>query len=293
MAAEINADVIIVGSGVAGSLVAYELAKIGVSVAILEAGPRVERQQAVQQFWNAVVKVPECPYPISPHAPHPTTDNPDGWYIQAGPDKFRSTYLRVVGGTTWHWLGTCLRFVPDDFRLQTKFGRGVDWPLSYDDLEPWYGAAEDALGVAGDASEPLGSPRSKPYPLPAIPQTWLDKQFADALAATRYEVRCTPQGRNSTDRDGRPACCGSASCIPICPIQAKLRRNGTRHQSGGIRSTAVRYDCCDRRGGRWWPPGDCDPLQAARRQWWRSSWQGSRACGARRGNAAAAARFAR
>jgi choline dehydrogenase-like flavoprotein len=244
MAAEINADVIIVGSGIAGSLVAYELARAGVKVAILEAGPRVDRHQAVRQFRNAVAKVPECAYPLSPHAPHPTTDNPDGWYIQAGPDKFRSTYLRVVlrvvGGTTWHWLGTCLRFVPDDFRLQTKFGRGVDWPLTYDDLEPWYGAAEDALDVAGDASETFGSPRSKPYPMPAIPQTWLDRQFAQALAATRYDVRTTPQGRNSMDRDGRPACCGSASCIPICPIQAKY--DATVHIAKAEASGAKLYD---------------------------------------------------
>ena len=269
MAAEIKADVIIVGSGIAGSLVAYELARAGVRVAILEAGPRVDRQQAVRQFRNAVAKVPECAYPISRHAPHPTTDNPEGWYIQAGPDKFRSTYLRVVGGTTWHWLGTCLRFVPDDFRLQTKFGRGVDWPLTYDDLEPWYGAAEDALGVAGDASETLGSPRSKPYPMPAIPQTWLDRQFAQALAATRYDVRTTPQGRNSMDRDGRPACCGSASCIPICPIQAKYdatvhiakaEASGAKlydttvaifvEADGGRRVTAIRFKRPDGSGGR-------------------------------------------
>ena len=57
--------------------------------------------------------------------------------------------------------------------------------------------------------------------MPAIPQTYLDKAYAQAFAGTPYEVRATPQGRNSSDRDDRPACCGNASCIPICPIQAK------------------------------------------------------------------------
>ena len=57
--------------------------------------------------------------------------------------------------------------------------------------------------------------------MPAIPQTFLDKTFARALAGTHIEVRATPQGRNSQDRDDRPACCGNASCIPVCPVQAK------------------------------------------------------------------------
>ena len=67
--------------------------------------------------------MPECPYPPTPQAEHPISNDPDYWYRQAGPNKFKSTYLKVVGGTTWHWLGTCLRFVPNDFRLRTAL-----WP---------------------------------------------------------------------------------------------------------------------------------------------------------------------
>ena len=219
--ADIEADVIIVGSGISGALLAARLADAGVKVAILEAGARVDRAQATQRFWDAPIKVPECPYPPSPQANHPISNDPDYWYRQVGPDKFKSTYVKVVGGTTWHWLGTCLRLVPNDLRLSTAYGRGVDWPIAYADLEPFYGQAEDEIGVSGDSDETLGSPRSTGYPMPAIPQTFLDKAYARALAGTRYEVRATPQGRNSTDRDDRPACCGNASCIPICPIQAK------------------------------------------------------------------------
>jgi glucose dehydrogenase len=102
-----------------------------------------------------------APYPPSPEANHPISNDPDYWYRQIGPDKFKSTYLKVVGGTTWHWLGTCLRFVPNDFRLSTAYGRGVDWPVTHDDLEPLYSQAEDEVGVSGDFDETLGSPRSK------------------------------------------------------------------------------------------------------------------------------------
>jgi choline dehydrogenase-like flavoprotein len=173
------------------------------------------------QFYDALVKVPECAYPNAAYAQHPRSDNLDFYYVQTGPDRFASTYLRQVGGTTWHWLGTCLRLVPDDFRLATRFGRGVDWPLDYATLEPWYGAAEHEIGVAGDSAVDLGSPRSSAYPMPEIAQTFLDRGIAHGFEGTPYEVRSTPQGRNSTERDDRPPCCGNNSCIPICPIQAK------------------------------------------------------------------------
>lgn len=235
--ADIEADVIVVGSGISGALLAARLADAGVRVATLEAGARVDRTQATQRFWDAPIKVPECPYPPSPQANHPISNDLDYWYRQVGPDKFKSTYVKVVGGTTWHWLGTCLRLVPNDLRLSTAYGRGVDWPIAYADLEPFYGQAEDEIGVSGDSDETLGSPRSTGYPMPAIPQTFLDKAYARALAGTQYEVRATPQGRNSTDRDHRPACCGNASCIPICPIQAKY--DATVHLSRAEKSGAA------------------------------------------------------
>jgi choline dehydrogenase-like flavoprotein len=219
--ADIEADVIIVGSGISGALLAAELSAAGVKVAILEAGAPVDRANATQRFWDAAIKVPECPYPPSAEADHPVSDDLDHWYRQVGPDKFKSTYLKVVGGTTWHWLGTCLRHVPNDFHLATSYGRGLDWPVSYDDLESFYGQAENEIGVSGDSGTSLGSPRSSAYPMPAIPQTFLDKAYAHALTGTGYDVRSTPQGRNSVERGERPACCGNASCIPICPVQAK------------------------------------------------------------------------
>jgi glucose dehydrogenase len=215
------ADVVIVGSGVAGSLLAARLASSGVKVLILEAGPGVDRTAAFGRFTRALVKVPSSPYPDTPYAPIPHELEPDGYYVQDGPDKLVSGYLRQVGGTTWHWLGTAIRFVPDDFRLRSRFGLAVDWPISYEELEPWYCEAERELGVAGDSAADLGAPRSQPFPLPALPLSHLDRRVAAALAGSGHLVCATPQARNSTAYDGRPPCCGSTSCIPICPIQAK------------------------------------------------------------------------
>ncbi len=214
-------DVVVVGSGVAGALVAHELALSGARVTILEAGRSVVRYDAVQQFWKSAIKVPESPYPREPQAMFPVSHRAADWYRQSGPVNFKSTYLKVVGGTTWHWLGTCLRLLPSDFQLKSLYSRGVDWPIAYDALEPFYVQAEYAMGVSGDSAEDLGSPRSGPFPMPAISPTYLDKKLATALANTPYQVRSTPQARNSVFRDSRSACCGSSSCVPICPVQAK------------------------------------------------------------------------
>ena len=219
--AEIRAEVVVVGSGVAGALLAARLAEAGIRVAILEAGPRIDRAKALRRFVNAPAKTPQSPYPQLPDADYPQSDNLDHWYRQTGPEYFKSTYLKAVGGSTWHWLGTCLRLLPNDFRLQSLYGRGVDWPIGYKELEPFYEEAERELGVAGDSAEDLGSPRSRGFPLPPIPLSYLDQAFARALAGTGYQVRATPQARNSVLHDGRPACCGSASCIPLCPVGAK------------------------------------------------------------------------
>lgn len=230
-------DVAIIGSGVAGALIAAELAAQGLRVTILEAGDEVDRSAAVERYWSAAIKVPECPYPPVPQAMHPVSNDRDFWYQQAGPDKFASTYIKTVGGTTWHWLGTALRFVPADFELRSRYGRGEDWPISYAELSPFYDRAEAELGVSGDSASDLGSPRTAPYPMPAIRQTYLDTSFAKALGGTAYDVRSTPQARNSRDQADRPACCGNASCIPVCPVQAKY--DATVHVDRATKQGAV------------------------------------------------------
>ncbi len=219
--ADYEADVVVVGAGVAGLLAAWSLAQAGARVLVLESGPRVNRAEAVETYRNAVVKTPESPYPDVPYAPRPALAALDDYYVQVGPVDFKSNYERRVGGTTWHWLGTTLRHLASDFELQSRYGVAVDWPFGYTDLEPWYLAAEQALGVAGDNGVDFGDARSGSYPLPPLPLTYLDRQIALAVAPLGMEVKLTPQARNSIAYDGRPPCCGNGTCVPICPIAAK------------------------------------------------------------------------
>jgi choline dehydrogenase-like flavoprotein len=241
-----ESDVLIVGAGVAGALIAWRLARAGARVTVVEAGPEVDRAGAVERFKQAAARVPEAPYRMRPHAEYPATIN-DTYIRQDGPEPFRSTYLRQVGGTTWHWLGTTLRLLPHDLELRSRYGVGVDWPLSYSDLAPWYETAEAELGVSGH-NDPLGSPRHTPYPMPGLPLTIGDRLMDEAASPLGLPVRVSPQARNSQPFDGRVACCASASCIPICPVQAKY--DATVHvrkaEAAGARiladSVAVRVD---------------------------------------------------
>lgn len=210
-------DVVIVGSGFAGSLMGARLALAGVRVAILEAGPWTDRNAAVARFHGG-----SYPYESPWWAPQPAGANPNLYYTQAGEADFTANYERRVGGTSWHWEGQVPRFLPSDFEMHSRFGVGMDWPISYDDLEPWYLEAEYELGVAGDDSVDDGSPRSGPYPMPAVPLSSGDLLIEEAANKLGYELVTTPQARNTIQGyQNRSICCGNATCYTICPVQAK------------------------------------------------------------------------
>ncbi|MDB5992225.1 MAG: choline dehydrogenase [Herbaspirillum sp.] len=225
-----QADIIVIGSGVAGALVAHQLALAGKSVIMLEAGPRMPRWQIVERFRNQADKMDFiAPYPSSPWAPHPEYGPPNHYLILKGEHQFNSQYIRAVGGTTWHWAGSAWRFLPNDFKMQSVYGAGRDWPLQYADLEPYYQRAEEALGVWGPGDEELGSPRSRPYPMAPLPLSYNEYTIKSALNAydPNFHVVTEPVARNSRPYDGRPTCCGNNNCMPICPIGAMY--NGIVH----------------------------------------------------------------
>jgi glucose dehydrogenase len=249
-------DVVIVGAGVSAAMIALELGLKGKKVLILEAGAGIppNNNDFMDRFYTAAAKVPEVPYtpelftpkasntltdPNTLNAGRPNTltldagtwqDTNAAYLVQQGPLPFSSTYERIAGGTMRHWLGTSLRFVPNDFRMYSAYGQMVDWPLSYDDMEPWYGKAEAAIGVSADAAQQayLGitfAPGYQ-YPMKSIPPSLVDDAVTSGVSGKQFQglplvVTETPAGRNSQPYQDRPVCQGNTNCIPICPIRAK------------------------------------------------------------------------
>ncbi|MEX0957530.1 MAG: GMC family oxidoreductase [Rhizobiaceae bacterium] len=254
-------DVVIVGSGYAGAILAYNLGKEGKRVLIIEAGPDIEhsREDYMENFFLNTFKSPSSPYPpndnstfmegVTPtniNAPRATIqDLVNAWndsansYLTYHPESkpFASTYERLAGGTGNHWMGTCLRMTDDDLKVRTRFGHGLDWPWTYLELEPFYQLAEKIIGVSADVAEQekIGTefPTGYAYPMRQIPPSVSDQVIADAVngapltdeeyyAGAQTLVTATPAGRNSEPYMGRRVCHGNTNCTPICPIQAKF-----------------------------------------------------------------------
>ena len=235
MASDCSADVVIVGTGVVGCLIAQQALDAGLSVLMLEAGPRVDRWRIVENFRNLPPSLRlfhwNAPYPPKPWAPHletRTTKEQEQYLQLEGPNAraYLQGYVRYAGGATWHWAGICWRLTPEDMRLKSLYGVGRDWPFSHDVIEPYYTRAEYAIGVSGPSDPTLQWPpnakRSKPYPMGPIPFGPGEYRFTEAAARIGMINLPAPQARNSgVSYDGRPPCCGNNNCFPVCPIAAK------------------------------------------------------------------------
>lgn len=226
-------DVIVVGAGIAGSLVARRLGEHGHRVLVLEAGVGAAdaasgHRDALRTYYTAAGKGPSSPYAPNAAVPWPEVSDlaglegggfrAGGYFRQTGPLPYASGYVRVNGGTGNVWTGLTPRMHPEDFRTATSFGYGRDWPIGYDDLEPHYRDAEHEIGVAADADEQrvrvgLPLPQDYVFPMRAIPPSRLDRTMADRLNGcsipdpvtgepVELYVCATPQGRNGEPHPG-------------------------------------------------------------------------------------------
>jgi choline dehydrogenase-like flavoprotein len=217
-------DVVVVGSGVAGSIVASELSRNGYNVLVLEAGPGnamtiAGYESDLTRFYGAASKDNNSAYAENPNAPMPRSydarklapgeTNSSGYLVQNGPLEIDSTYVRVVGGTTRHFEAKALRMLPEDFDMRKRYGHGLDWPTDYRTLEPYYQRAEFEMGVSADVEDlrylGIAFEPGYVYPMRKIPVSYLDQVVARGLQGAtvqldgeRYplNVRSTPQARN-------------------------------------------------------------------------------------------------
>lgn len=222
-------DAVVVGAGAGGGVVAKELATAGWSVVLLERGPWLKTEsfghcETRYSFTSAVIDVP-----FGPEASEVRTVRSDPGAparVVRPRDPLYGTLPACVGGGTVYYGAKAWRFHPETFRLTSYVGAvpGAnleDWPITYEDLEPYYEKAEYDLGISGDEN-PFGPPRRKPLPLPPLP----DNQEAGVLypAARRlgWKPFHPPLAILSRPYRGRQACTQCPYCNGFgCEVGAK------------------------------------------------------------------------
>jgi choline dehydrogenase-like flavoprotein len=224
-------DVIIVGSGAGGGMSAYTLTHAGLKVLLLEAGrnydPLTETPmfQIPSQAPLRGASTPDKPFGFFDATVGGGWDVPNEPYtIAEGSEPFMWWRPRMLGGRTNHWGRISLRFGPLDFKPQSRDGLGQDWPISYDELAPWYDKVERLIGVTGRAQGLLNTPDSPegcllPPPEPRAYEYFVSRGFESLgipVAAMHGAVLTRPL-------NGRAACFYATHCGRGCSIRANFQ----------------------------------------------------------------------
>jgi choline dehydrogenase-like flavoprotein len=292
------ADAVIVGAGAAGPIVARQLTAAGWRVVLLERGkwytPWDCRKDDLRNQRNSTLD--NAFGPEDEGNPRVVVELDGTTHVVAPSEPGYCNNAACVGGGTLSYGAMAWRYHPTDFRMASQYGVPAgstlaDWPISYDDLEPYYEQAEWELGVSGDDSNnPFKGRRRKPLPMPPVSPQEREHDLLDK-AARRLGLHPfhIPMLRNSVPYNGRPACMRCRWCVGFaCEVDAK---NGTQNTvlptalATGLlelrtecmtkeivfdergRATGVRY--FDRDGGRWEQPArvvisSCGAVESAR-----------------------------
>jgi choline dehydrogenase-like flavoprotein len=216
-------DFVIVGSGAAGGVLAKELSTNGFSVVVLEQGPylrpfQFRHDEAAEYFGDGLIgRIADYPHSFRPSADE-----------AARPASFIPNlfYAKAVGGSSLHFAANYWRFRPVDFHERSLLGpiagtNLADWPLTYEQLEPYYAKVDWEIGVSGEPGP--GDPfRSRPYPMPPMPIKSSGVLLRDGAARVGYTSQAAPLAILSRPHNGRAPCIHCGLCWgQACEIGAK------------------------------------------------------------------------
>jgi choline dehydrogenase-like flavoprotein len=218
-------DFVVVGSGAAGGVMARELSRAGLTVLVLEQGPRFTAADFGHDEFDTWLnlglsnKLETNPQTFRSSASEPARrvrDFPAAWYAP------------MVGGSSNHFTGNFWRFHEVDFDERSRLGAmpGTtfdDWPITYAELEPYYTKVEWDVGVSGlAAASPFDPPRSKPYPMPPLPVKSSGVLFERGARKLGLHPFPAPMAIASVPYHDRPACQHCGFCIGYgCEMRAK------------------------------------------------------------------------
>jgi len=225
-------DVCIIGSGAAGGVAAKVLTEGGLSVVLLEAGPPLNPEEDFKEHvWP--YELPHRGAGMGGKALKPGNSLEDeflaptgAWTIEGEPyttapgNRFRWFRSRIVGGRTNHFGRIALRYAPVDFRAKSRDGLGDDWPISYDDIAPYYDKVESYIGVFGTRENIPSAPDGvfQPPPKPRCNEIIAQK------ACQKLGIPCIPSRLAILTRplNGRPACHYCGQCGRGCKLAANF-----------------------------------------------------------------------
>jgi choline dehydrogenase-like flavoprotein len=200
-----EADVLIVGAGAAGSVLAAKLAQTGKKVLVLEGGPGWRPEDLYNsQIWGRRLR-------WGGPAVHTAGKDPFGVGFNVG---------WGFGGSALHHYGCWPRLGVEEFREHSLYGRARDWPIDYATLRPYYDRIQTEVGISGDTEKDVWRPPSAPFPLPALAISPHAEAIARGFAALGLRTAPQPLAINSRPYRGRPACQYDGWCDSGCSILA-------------------------------------------------------------------------
>ena len=197
--------VVIVGSGAGGGTLGNELAQKGVKVVILEAGPRIENHDFVNDEWDSFAQL----------AWSDMRTTSGSWRVAKDFPNLPAWIVKAVGGSTTHWAGASLRFDEHEFKTKSTYGgipgaNLLDWPITLAEMEPYYAKAENKMGV------------TRTNGIPGLPGNNNFKVLEAGARKLGYKtVHTGNMAINSEPRDGRGSCQQIGFCFQGCKSGAK------------------------------------------------------------------------